>query len=154
LVPSELDTPEDRIPDLLLEWHELVELSKHPLITLGCHTVNHPILSNESEAAALQEMTDSRESIYTKTDRPVDLFAYPIGGIEEASLREFSLAQQSGFKASFTTRTGHIFAKHESHMQSLPRITIDYFDSIEGFKWKLSGFASLLQNNGSLFITN
>lgn len=140
--------------DLLLEWDELIELSKHPLITLGCHTENHPILSNEIESTALAEMTNGRDSICDKTKHPVDLFAYPIGGVEEASFREFSLAEQSGFKASFTTRTGHIFSKHSSHMQSLPRITVDYFDTLDGFKWKLSGFASLLQNKGNLFITN
>jgi peptidoglycan/xylan/chitin deacetylase (PgdA/CDA1 family) len=140
--------------DLLLNWDELKKLSKHPLISLGCHTVNHPILSNETEQAALLEMTACRERIADKIGLTTDLFAYPSGGSDEAGMREFKLAEKAGFKASFTTRTGHIFKRHQSYMQCLPRIILDYTDSLDGFKWKLSGFDTLHQNNGRFFITD
>lgn len=139
--------------DLLLTWDEIKKLAQHPLITLGCHTIRHPILSNETESEALSEMSESRQQLSEKIGLGVDLFAYPVGGADEATVREFALAERVGFKASFTTRTGHLFNRHEDHMQCLPRITLDYFDCIDAFKWKLSGVPAFMKNGGDRFVT-
>lgn len=140
--------------NLLLSWEELEKLSKHPLISIGCHTVRHPILSNETEQEAYDEIALSREILSSRIQRQIDLLAYPVGGCNEAGLREFELAARSGLKAAFTTRMGHIFPQHQSFLHCLPRLSMDYFDTLDGFKWKLSGFAALLKNGGERFITD
>ena len=140
--------------NLLLSWEELQKLSQHPLITLGCHTVRHPILSNETELDVHSEIANSRDKLSAKIQIPVDMLAYPVGGVSEAGQREFDIAAQTGLKAAFTTRTGHIFKEHRSYLHCLPRLTMDYFDTLDGFKWKLSGFAALIKNSGERFITD
>lgn len=98
---------------------ELKKLSQHPLITIGGHTVNHPILSNELEKDAFNEIYNSKEILSSKLSFDPKLFAYPIGGPEEASDREFQLAEKAGFLASFSTRTGHLFSEHQSSLHAL-----------------------------------
>lgn len=137
--------------NLLMSWEELQKLSGHPLITLGCHTLRHPILSNESESDALNEISEGRSILSAKVEQDIDLFAYPVGGRAEAGEREFGLSEKSGFKAAFTTRFGHIFNKHQKLMHSLPRLTVDYYDCLDDFKWKLSGFAALFKNSRERF---
>ena len=140
--------------NLLLTWSELQKLSEHPLITLGCHTVRHPILSNETESDVYSEIANSRDILSAKIQHPVEMLAYPVGGVGEAGQREFDIAAKTGLKAAFTTRTGHIFKEHQAYPHCLPRLTMDYFDTLDGFKWKLSGFAALIKNGGERFITD
>ncbi len=107
-----------------LSWDDLRELARDPLVTIGAHTVSHPVLSALSPEQVCAEMRDSRERIEAHIGAPVTHFCYPFGSRNEVGTREFELAQELGFKTATTTRWGNIFPKHRKHLHGLPRVAL------------------------------
>ena len=58
---------------------ELREICGTRLVTLGAHTMNHPILTNEEDRSCIFEITESVQQLAALLDRPVTTFAYPNG---------------------------------------------------------------------------
>ncbi|MDJ1500411.1 polysaccharide deacetylase family protein [Xanthocytophaga agilis] len=110
------------IQTLCMNWEEVQQLSKHPLVTIGAHTLNHPVLKNLSLTEATYEISASRDALEGAIHKKIDHFAYPFGEFQQAGHREFSLVQELGFKTAVTTRSGHIFPQHQHHLTALPRI--------------------------------
>jgi peptidoglycan/xylan/chitin deacetylase (PgdA/CDA1 family) len=139
--------------DEILDWDEVRELDRHPLITIAAHTVSHPVLRNLDIAAAADEMRQSRTRLEQELGHPVACFAYPFGGSDEAGPREFGLSEAEGFECAVTTRSGHWHAGHREHLHALPRIMVDYFDTLDDFRFKLSGLDSMMAQRGRRFVT-
>jgi peptidoglycan/xylan/chitin deacetylase (PgdA/CDA1 family) len=131
-----------------LSWDELIELGRHPLITIGAHTKNHPVLSRLTAEGVWDELAGGKEILENRLGRSVDHFAYPFGGHSQVCRREFEAAREVGFRSAFTTRCGHLHATHRNYLYSLPRITIGYGDTISVFKQKLMGIESAIQQRG------
>lgn len=72
--PSEAEREEFDLAD----WDELRALDPQ-IITIGSHTLTHPILPSLSGADAEAEVGGSRRVLEEKMQRTVDLFAYPNG---------------------------------------------------------------------------
>jgi peptidoglycan/xylan/chitin deacetylase (PgdA/CDA1 family) len=106
-----------------MNWNEIVDLAKDPLVTVGAHTVNHVILAKSSDAAARSEMT--RAVLQAALGAPPAHFSYPIGDESAAGAREFRLAREIGYKTAVTTRPGMLFAEHADHLAALPRLSIN-----------------------------
>lgn len=117
-----------------LSWTDLRELAQDPLVTIGAHTVSHPVLSALSPEQASAEMRDSRERIEARIGVPVAHFCYPFGSRNEVGAREFELARKLGFKTATTTRWGNIFRKHRAHLHGLPRIPLTNAFNWDGFR--------------------
>ena len=49
--------------ELCMDWRELSQLAADPLVTIGAHTVNHPMLAKLPEKAARSEMDLGRSVI-------------------------------------------------------------------------------------------
>jgi len=113
-----------------LGWDEIATLARHPLATIGAHTMSHPALARLSRDRALSEMKGSGELIGRRLGRPVRHFCYPFGGRGEADAREFGLARALGFVTATTTRWGNLYRRHRHHLQALPRIPLT-----NGFGW-------------------
>jgi peptidoglycan/xylan/chitin deacetylase (PgdA/CDA1 family) len=113
-----------------LGWDDLAKLAQDPLVTIGAHTVTHPVLSKLPQEDACAEMDIGRKLIEEHIHRPVEHFCYPFGSREEVGVREFQLARELGFKSATTTRWGNIFNKHRLHLHALPRVPL-----INGFNW-------------------
>jgi peptidoglycan/xylan/chitin deacetylase (PgdA/CDA1 family) len=107
--------------EVALTWDEIKQLASDPLVTIGAHTVNHYVLSSLSAEEVRYEIVESRRSLEAQLEKQVDHFAYPFGNRREAEAREFNIAAPCGFKTAMTTRTGNIFAAHDSHLNTLPR---------------------------------
>lgn len=137
----------------VLSWDEVRELDRHPLVTIAAHSVNHPVLRRLDAGAAQAEMRESRQRLEQELGHPVPYFAYPYGGDDEAGTREFALARQLGFAFALTSRAGHWHARHREHLHALPRIMIEPGDSLEDFRFKLSGLDALLRSRGRRFVT-
>lgn len=121
-----------------LSWDDLRELSRDPLVTIGAHTVSHPVLCQLSEEKALAEMRDSRERIEAHIGKHVTHFCYPFGSRNEVGAREFDLARSLRFSTATTTRWGNIFPRHRTHLQALPRVPLT-----NSFDWGAFGLQSL-----------
>ena len=80
-VPSDLD----RDAFDLAGWDELRSLDTS-IVTIGSHTLTHPILPSLSAAQIETELRDSRRMIEGKLARPADFFSYPNGDVDERAL--------------------------------------------------------------------
>ncbi len=133
-----------------LDWNGIVDLSRHPLVTIGAHTVNHPVLAHCHAAEAMVEMARSRATIEDRIDKPVRHFSYPNGAQGHAGPREFSMAKALGFASATTTRPGLLYQAHEQWPTALPRVSLNgFFQSIERLDTMLSGAPFLIRNFGS-----
>ncbi len=137
-----------------LSWPEVQKLGRHPLITIGAHTVSHPSLSTLSDAELGMELIDSKRILEAQIQKEVRHFSYPFGERGQASQREFRAAIECGYVSAATTRYGHIFLEHADHLAALPRVFVNYFDNLEAFKWKLSGLESYLHYKKVAVITD
>jgi peptidoglycan/xylan/chitin deacetylase (PgdA/CDA1 family) len=96
-------------------WDQLASLDP-ALVTIGSHTVNHPILPTLSTGELQTEIGDSRRAIEQRLQRTVDLFCYPNGDNDaraQATVREH-------YRAAVTTVPGAIGESDEACL--LPRI--------------------------------
>jgi peptidoglycan/xylan/chitin deacetylase (PgdA/CDA1 family) len=133
--------------DLCMGWDELAKLAADPLVTIGTHTVNHPILTKLDDKTVRAELASSRSVIEAALGvRPAHL-AYPVGDRSAAGPREFKIASELGFKTAVTTRPGVVFRKHAEHLTALPRISLNgNFQRPRYTKVLLSGAATGLWN--------
>lgn len=104
----------------------LKKIATHPLVTIGAHTESHRFLSCLSEDEVRAEFTANKAYLEKLLEQRIDYLAYPYGTEGACGAREARLAGEAGFKASFTTRPGHIFTAHLEHLQLLPRIDVGY----------------------------
>lgn len=84
----------------LLNLAELKQLDQAGM-SIGAHTVSHPVLSLCSENEARREIYESKVEIERSLGRPVWAFAYPFGDSSSTGERELRLAQEAGFSCAF-----------------------------------------------------
>jgi len=112
------------VTESAMNWEELRALSQDPLVTIGCHTVTHPILNRMDASTARHEIDQSRKILEHRLGRKIEHFAYPFGGRTVVSDREFGIVKELGFKTAVTTRSGNIFRNHARHKECLPRMNL------------------------------
>jgi peptidoglycan/xylan/chitin deacetylase (PgdA/CDA1 family) len=130
-----------------MTWDELAQLAADPLVTIGAHTVNHPMLAKLPEETARAEMDLSRSVIEAALAvRPAHL-SFPVGDPGSAGPREFRLAAGLGFKTAVTTRPGVLFPEHAQHLTALPRISLNgEYQRLRYVRVLLSGAATAMWN--------
>jgi peptidoglycan/xylan/chitin deacetylase (PgdA/CDA1 family) len=69
----------------LAGWDELRSLDP-ALVTIGSHTLTHPILTGLDAQEAEREICGSRELLEQRLGRPVELFCYPNGDVDSTAL--------------------------------------------------------------------
>jgi len=129
---------------LSLSWKQVSELSNHPLVTIGAHTVNHRALSKLPEDMVLSEINDSIAVIENRIGKEVSHMAYPYGRSFAVGPREYKIASQSKLKTAFTTQSGNIFKHHSNRLYSLPRIEMREEWNEEYLDLYLHGFTPFL----------
>jgi peptidoglycan/xylan/chitin deacetylase (PgdA/CDA1 family) len=132
---------------LCMDWAEIKTLAQDPLVTIGAHTVTHPILAKVDETTARRELEECRTKIETMLGvRPRHL-AYPVGDRSAAGPREFKIAAELGFATAVTTRPGVVFPQHVAHLTALPRISLNgEFQRSRYAEVLMSGAATALWN--------
>lgn len=131
-----------------LTWGDITTLHRHPLATIGSHTLSHPPLRRCSEDLAGIEIEGSIHSLETMLESEIDAFAFPYGSANEAAQREHDIARALGCNTIFSTRQGHIHTAHRRTQHALPRIAITFNDSMRDFRIKLSGVEALICEQG------
>jgi peptidoglycan/xylan/chitin deacetylase (PgdA/CDA1 family) len=138
--------------ELCLSWDELQSLAREPDVTIGAHTLSHPMLASCDATTAAREIVESKVVLEHRLARPVRHLAYPFGDAATAGPREFHLARQAGFESAMTSRPGHVFSDHRAHLHALPRVSINglfqsrsavraLFSGVPFLPWNLSPFA-------------
>lgn len=141
---------ESLVRDLCLDWSELKALIRsEPALTIGAHTLSHPMLAKHDAETARREIEASRDRIERELGVAVDHFAYPVGDPGSAGTREFLLSREAGFQTAVTTRPGHVFAAHAEYLSALPRISVNgLHQSSQAIRALLSGVPFLAWNRG------
>jgi peptidoglycan/xylan/chitin deacetylase (PgdA/CDA1 family) len=98
---------------------EVRRLVMDGLITIGAHTVTHPVLSELGSAACKREITESKVTCEALIGAPVAGFAYPFGDLD-AKARGAVMA--AGFTFACSTRYEPTVAT--SDVFALPRIHV------------------------------
>lgn len=135
--------------ELCLPWPDLRRLAADPAITIGAHTVSHPMLAKHGPERAAFEIAQGRDRIAAHLGVPVRHLSYPVGDRSSAAGREFDLARDLGFATAVTTRPGHLFAEHEHHLHALPRVSVNGLHQNDAaLRALLSGVPFLAWNRG------
>jgi len=141
--------PRKLVEDLCLDWEGIAAVARHPLATIGVHTLTHPMLAKHDAALVRHEIAESRRVIEEKLGCAAKHFAYPVGDPTSAGQREFVIAEELGFASAVTTRPGMIFPEHDHHRMALPRLSINgLWQKLGMVEVLLSGAPFVLWNKG------
>jgi peptidoglycan/xylan/chitin deacetylase (PgdA/CDA1 family) len=91
---------------LFLDWDGAARLARAPGISIGSHTVSHPILSREHPETQRHELADSRTSLEAVLDVPVRHVAFPNGTAADYDRHTIAAAREAGYSHAVTTRLG------------------------------------------------
>lgn len=71
---------------------------------IGCHSANHPKLSQLSTQQMKQEIVDVKKTMEKDLGRPIEYFAYPHGDYNQKVLQ---IVKSAGYKMGFTVDSGN-----------------------------------------------
>ncbi|MBB6482972.1 polysaccharide deacetylase family protein [Rhizobium lusitanum] len=117
--------PLDIVRTSIMDREELRDLARHPLASLGAHTVSHRALARLPEAEAAAEMALSADYVAEIIGKRPTTIAYPYGTNDAVSPREGRLAAELGFSVGVTTRPGMIDQASGNALTLLPRLSLN-----------------------------
>ena len=99
------------------------------LVSIGAHTMHHPILANEDDATCEAEIVGSVRGLMSILGRSIEYFAYP-NGIPEMDFgdREEKLLRDCGINMAFTTESRNLSTSDKA--LRIPRIAISNGESM------------------------
>jgi peptidoglycan/xylan/chitin deacetylase (PgdA/CDA1 family) len=101
-----------------LTIEQIRDISSNKYVSIGSHSVSHPILPRCSNAESSFEIKQSKELIEEWVQQEVKHFAYPNG---DFSNREISILRRAGYTLAFTTDQKYLTKEDISHPYKLPR---------------------------------
>ena len=109
-----------QLPDDLMMTSQQVRLLADSGMSVGAHTVSHPILARLSSLNAKNEIAEGRDALAAITGKPISLFAYPNGKpVEDYSAEHVAMVRELGFDAAVSTSWG--VATRDNDVYQLPR---------------------------------
>ena len=126
----------------LLTATELRQLTSCGM-TVGAHSMSHPILSLLPPELAYAEISGSKSALESVLGTAVWAFAYPFGDPQSVNAGVVKMAQDAGFEAAFTNFGGGFGAALPQF--SLPRLHITADMTLAELEAHVSGFHRRLQ---------
>jgi peptidoglycan/xylan/chitin deacetylase (PgdA/CDA1 family) len=121
-------TPIQREKFDLMNWEELQSLNPK-LITIGSHSMFHPILSNIAEDEIQTEIVESRRLLEQRLQRPIEYFCYPNGNYDDKIVS----AVRNTYTAAIAVASRIVTVGDDPYR--LPRISAG--DEPEKLAWRL-----------------
>lgn len=114
------DVPDEWAWELLngMTPQQVADCARHPLITVGSHTVTHPFLTRCEPQVLEHELVSSRQQLELMTGTPVDLFAYPTGDYDR---RVIEAVQRAGYRYAFACNSKRLGAVR----YEIPRVDLN-----------------------------
>jgi peptidoglycan/xylan/chitin deacetylase (PgdA/CDA1 family) len=113
-------------------------------MTIGAHTMSHPVLSYASYQGAAAEISASKEGLQEALGTGIWALAYPFGDPHSVTHRELDLAEKSGFAAAFFNTTLEQYGIQS--LYAFPRIHVTADMTMPEFEAHISGFHSALKS--------
>jgi peptidoglycan/xylan/chitin deacetylase (PgdA/CDA1 family) len=101
----------------LASWEELERLDPR-VVTIGSHTMTHPILTSLTAEETEAELRESRHALEKQLQRPVTVFCYPNGDLDEAVVEN----ARRYYRSAVTVDPGTINGNADAHR--LPRYAV------------------------------
>lgn len=111
-------------PISFLDAKQLVELSKHPLVTIGAHTIDHPAYTLKSGAGEYDQISSSKGQIEDIVDEKIRLFSYPYG--RNTFITRY-LVNRAGYSFAFTTEEQDYNSNNANRIMRVPRYNLDSY---------------------------
>jgi len=111
-----IDQNESSFPREAMTIEAIKGISEIPQITIGVHTVAHPILPNCTENQIEYELAESKRKLEAWIGKPIKTFAYPNGSFDG---RERRFLMEYGYEVAATTESK--FARSDNDRYLLPR---------------------------------
>lgn len=99
---------------------DLKKINDNNLITIGSHTVTHPILNRCSIETQTFELMESKRTLSSWLDKNVEYLAYPNGDYDKNTIE---IAERCGYKLCFTINPGRIEVENVNRYM-IPRYAI------------------------------
>jgi len=138
-----LDDPLLRDRLQLLRLPELKQLADAEM-TIGAHTLSHPVLAAQSPELARAEIAECRKGLEQSLGREVRAIAYPFGDPASVGAREFKLAEEAGYDCGFVNVGGVPDAAAARF--ALPRVHVTAEMSLTVYEAHVSGFHDALRS--------
>jgi peptidoglycan/xylan/chitin deacetylase (PgdA/CDA1 family) len=128
----------------LLTRSELQELAAAGM-TIGSHTLSHPLLSLMPPDLAYGEISESRMRIESVLQKTVWAFAYPFGDSQSVTPQVLAMPQEAGYKAAFLNFGGGLGT--DLPRFALPRVHVTDGMRVPELDAHVSGFYARLQRS-------
>ena len=119
LTPGFTPTPQQHHVFDLMGWEEMKTVDP-AVVSIGSHSVTHPILSSLEPEALTYEIHESRRLIENNLGRPVRYFSYPNGANNRTVVQEV----QAGYDGAVIAVPPGFVRKSRHTPHQLPRISI------------------------------
>ncbi len=111
----------------VISWEMIEEMSRGGM-EFGSHTLNHHLLTGQTEKQIMAQLVDSKAALEQHTGKPVVVFAYPGGGHNALAV---SLTAKAGYEAAVGIMAGVEQTRDDLFL--LHRITVPYSDDLKTF---------------------
>jgi peptidoglycan/xylan/chitin deacetylase (PgdA/CDA1 family) len=115
----------------VLTWSSILQLQRQGVV-FGSHSVTHPRLTTLSPEQVAEQGRQSRALLERRLGRPVQMFAYPYGDLDDDVVR---LIGECGYRFALTCRTAA--ADKDNALLELPRIEVAGSDGVRELEQKL-----------------
>lgn len=102
-----------------LTVEQIIDISKNKNISIGSHSVSHPILTKCSDEKSAYEIIQSKKTIEQWINKEVKHFAYPNGNF---TIRETELLKNNGYSIAFSTEQEYLTKQNLKDNYNLPRL--------------------------------
>lgn len=96
---------ESELKDRMLTWEQIQEMSRAK-ISVGAHTMNHPVVSRLAPAEREKELRHSKLVLEDRTQLPVEHFAFPFGSPADIDANACHLLRSYGYRSGVSTVVG------------------------------------------------
>lgn len=114
-------------------------------MTIGAHTMTHPMLSQMPTDLARAEIVECRATLAGALGKEVWAFAYPFGDAASVTPQVLAMPKEAGYDAAFLNFGGGL--SMELPPYALPRLHVTAGMSLSEFEAHVSGFYSRLQRS-------
>jgi peptidoglycan/xylan/chitin deacetylase (PgdA/CDA1 family) len=126
----------------LLNRTELQQVASAGM-TIGAHTMSHPMLSKAPAELAWAEIMESRGRLQSVVGKAVWAFAYPFGDAQSVTPKVIAMTKDAGYQAAFLNFGGGLGAELPLH--ALPRIHVTAAMNLSEFEAHVAGLHGWLQ---------
>jgi len=112
-------------------------------MTIGAHTMTHPILAQMPPGLAWQEIVNCKMRLESVLGKEIWAFAYPFGDAASATASVLTMARRAGFEMSFLNVGGGLGARLP--LDAIPRIHVSTGMTLAEYEAHVSGFYELLR---------